>query len=240
MTPHELRDRFLREERFLPAEKKKKLYAVALIFSMLGLVGFVILLRGVLLGDVSGLIDAPIQAWVQDARSDALTVIMIALAVAFGPIALPLLILAIVIMWTIRRRHFWRPLLLAAGTLTGVGLALTITHAVGRERPPVDQMLFGEDLTFSFPSGHVLGACNFLFLVTYLVFSRRQGSRAAAAALVVVVFLVVGTAFSRIYLGYHWASDAMASIALALVILGGVIAIDTHHTVRVRCLPPKI
>jgi undecaprenyl-diphosphatase len=38
---------------------------------------------------------------------------------------------------------------------------------------------------------------------------------------------------SRLYLGYHWLSDTFASLRLAMVILGLVIAIDTRRTVRV-------
>jgi undecaprenyl-diphosphatase len=36
-----------------------------------------------------------------------------------------------------------------------------------------------------------------------------------------------------LYLGYHWLSDALASVSLSLVILGGVIALDTWRTARI-------
>lgn len=39
------------------------------------------------------------------------------------------------------------------------------------------------------------------------------------------------TALSRINIGYHWATDALTSVASALVILGDVIAVDTNRTV---------
>jgi membrane-associated phospholipid phosphatase len=38
---------------------------------------------------------------------------------------------------------------------------------------------------------------------------------------------------SRLYLGYHWLSDALASVSLSLLILGGVIALDTWRTARI-------
>ena len=44
-------------------------------------------------------------------------------------------------------------------------------------------MLFGADHTFSFPSGHVLGACDFLLVGTFLIFSRRENPKAALLAL---------------------------------------------------------
>ncbi|MCU1474266.1 phosphatase PAP2 family protein, partial [Amnibacterium sp.] len=38
---------------------------------------------------------------------------------------------------------------------------------------------------------------------------------------------------SRLYLGYHWLTDVSASVALSLVVVGVVIAVDTRRTVRV-------
>jgi undecaprenyl-diphosphatase len=123
--------------------------------------------------------------------------------------------------------------LLAAAMLTGVGLAQLIGHSVGRDRPPVDLMLFGADHTFSFPSGHVLGASDFLLVTTFLVFSRRK-SKTAIVAFAVAIIGVFLAAVSRLYLGYHWGSDAVASVALSLVVVGAVIAVDTWRTARVR------
>jgi undecaprenyl-diphosphatase len=38
---------------------------------------------------------------------------------------------------------------------------------------------------------------------------------------------------SRLYLGYHWVSDALASLFISFVVLGAVIALDTWRTARV-------
>jgi undecaprenyl-diphosphatase len=94
-------------------------------------------------------------------------------------------------------------------------------------------MLYGTDMTFSFPSGHVLGVADFFLILTFLVFSRRNSGGLAAISYVVAALLVIATALSRLYLGYHWTSDVLASMALSLVILGTVIAVDTYRTARV-------
>ena len=117
--------------------------------------------------------------------------------------------------------------------LTGVGLAQVIGRSVERTRPPVELMLFGADHTFSFPSGHVLGASNFLLVTAFLVFSRHRKPAVTAAGFVLAGFGVALAALSRLYLGYHWVSDAIGSVAVSLVVLGAVIAVDTWRTVRI-------
>jgi membrane-associated phospholipid phosphatase len=158
---------------------------------------------------------------------------MIVLAVIFGPVALPIIVLVVTVAWGILAKHAWRPILLAAGMLTGVGLAQLIGRSVDRQRPPVDQMLFGADHTFSFPSGHVLGASDFLLITAFLVFSRLRKPKTTVVGFVCAIIGVILASVSRLYLGYHWVSDAVASVALSLVVLGAVIAVDTWRTARV-------
>jgi membrane-associated phospholipid phosphatase len=166
-------------------------------------------------------------------RSSTLTVVMIGLAILFGPIALPIILLIVTLAWGIVGKHAWRPLILASAMVTGVVLAQVIGHSVNRHRPPTDLMLFGPDPSFSFPSGHVLGASDFVLLTAYLVFSRRRSIRGTVAGFGFAVVCIAAAAVSRVYLGYHWATDALASVSLSLVILGCVIAFDTWRTVRV-------
>jgi membrane-associated phospholipid phosphatase len=105
---------------------------------------------------------------------------------------------------------------------------------VGRQRPPVDLMLFGADTTFSFPSGHVLGACDFLLITAFLVFSRRKNPTAAVLGFVLAGVGIFFAAMSRLYLGYHWTTDALASLSLSFLILGAVILLDTWRTARIQ------
>jgi undecaprenyl-diphosphatase len=178
-------------------------------------------------------LDASVEAWFNERVDPATTSVMIVLAVAFGPVALPVIVLAVLVVWISTTRHLWRPLLLAGGMISGVALALLIAPLVQHPRPPVGLMLFGPDHTFSFPSGHVLGTSDFLLITAYLLASRIRRTWFTLLVGVVAVVGIGAQVFSRLYLGYHWISDTTASIALSLVIVGTVIAIDTHRTVRV-------
>ena len=228
-----LHEKFIVEERVVAPTARRNLYLWAASLAAVGLIAFVVILVAVLQTDGIAEIDKPIESFLDSIRTKPLTVAMIAVAIVFGPIALPIIIFVIVVLWTIFAKHFWRPLLLAGGTISGVVIVQIITRIVARPRPPVSLMLFGPDLTYSFPSGHVLGAADFLLIGAYLIFSRRPGRAAPYLGFGAAIVLLLLTAFSRVYLGYHWPTDALSSIALSLVILGAVIAIDTRRTVKV-------
>lgn len=226
-------DKFVVEERFMSEGSRKNLYRIAVGLMIVGAGLFSIILAGVLLKDGFSAADEPVRSWLLTLRSEPLTTIMIILAVVFGPVALPVIILVVTVAWGLLAKHAWRPLLLAGAMLTGVILAQVIGRTVGRQRPPLDLMLFGPDTTFSFPSGHVLGACDFLLVTTFLVFSRRRSPKSAVVAFAVAAIGIFFAAVSRLYLGYHWTTDALASLSISFVVLGAVIALDTWRTARI-------
>jgi undecaprenyl-diphosphatase len=226
-------DKFVVEERFIEPGARRALYVTAVVLAVVGAAVFFVTLAGVLQHNGVASSDETARRWLLTTRSDVLTIVMIVLAVIFGPVALPIIVLVVTVAWGIFARHAWRPILLAAAMLTGVGLAELIGHLVDRKRPPVDLMLFGADPTFSFPSGHVLGASDFLLVSAFLVFSRRRNPKTTVVGFVCAVSGVILASVSRLYLGYHWVSDAVASVSLSLVVLGAVIAVDTWRTARV-------
>ncbi|MDN4644559.1 phosphatase PAP2 family protein [Arthrobacter sp. PsM3] len=227
-------DKFVVEERYMSAQDRKNLYRIAVGLAVVGAVLFFSILASVLQhgGLTAG--DEPVRSWLLTLRSEPLTTIMIILAIVFGPVGLPIITLVVTVTWGLLAKHAWRPMLLAGAMLTGVILAQLIGRSIGRQRPPVDLMLFGADFTFSFPSGHVLGACDFLLVTTFLVFSRRSNRMAAVAGFLLAGVGIFFAAVSRLYLGYHWLTDALASLSISFVILGGVIALDTWRTARIR------
>lgn len=226
-------EKFVVEERFMSVTARRNLYRTAVVLMIAGAVLFVVILAGVLQHGGISAADEPVRTWLLTLRAEPTTIIMIILAVIFGPIGLPIIVLIVTVAWGLLAKHAWRPMLLAGAMLTGVILAQVIGHIVERHRPPIDLMLFGADSTFSFPSGHVLGACDFLLVTTYLVFSRRKNPMSAVIAFIVAGIGIFFAAVSRLYLGYHWMTDALGAFSISLVILGGVIALDTWRTARI-------
>ena len=226
--------KFIVEERFVPAATRKRLYATSLLLVVLGLVMFFALLNAVVTHTGFQRLDQPVNTWFMALRSPVLTGFMEALAIIFGPVALPIIVLVVVVVWTILAKHAWRPLLLAAGMVTGVILAQVLAPMVQHPRPPVDLMLLGADSTFSFPSGHVLGTSDFLLILAFLIASRRQKTSLTVLLFSIATLVILAQVASRLYLGYHWITDTTASMALALLILGAVMAVDTARTVRIH------
>ncbi|OUM39769.1 phosphatase PAP2 family protein [Arthrobacter sedimenti] len=221
------------EERQVSARTRKGLYIAAVVLVLAGSGFFFLTLGDVLQKDDLATLDEPVNSWFVDHRIAAATVVMVVLATVFGPVVLPLVVVVVTAVWIFKARHIWRPLLLAGAMSAGVVLAEVITHLVGRARPPASAMLLGSDSTYSFPSGHVLGASDFLLVGAFVVFSRRRRPGPALAGFLAAGSGIAAQVISRLYLGYHWLTDALASVALSLVVLGVVIALDTWRTAGV-------
>ena len=220
------------DPRPLSEARRRQLRVLATALVGTGIILFACVLVDVLQPDRASFYDSPVREWLVDNRSPTLTVVMIGLAIVFGPVALPIIVLVLTVVWGFAGKHAWRPLLLAIAMLTGVILAQILAPLVARTRPPIELMLFGPDHSFSFPSGHVLGAADFVLVLTYLIVSRRYSRRAVVVGFSIAVVSIALAAISRLYLGYHWATDALASLSISLVVLGAVIAWDTRHASR--------
>lgn len=218
----------------MPAYARRRLYLTSVVLVAVGLTAFVLLAVNVMTHTGYERLDEPVEHWFNAQRSAETTGFMTVLAIIFGPVAMPFIVLITVVVWSLTARHLWRPFLLAAGMLTGVVLAQLLAPLVRHPRPPVMLMLMGPDHTYSFPSGHVLGASDFFLLLAFLLASRLQRRWFTVGAFVVAAALIVLQVASRLYLGYHWISDTTGSVALSLAVVGAVIALDTHRTVRVE------
>ncbi|BDZ46034.1 phosphatase PAP2 family protein [Naasia aerilata] len=225
--------RFIVEERFVDPSVRRRLYGTSITLIAVGLAAFLVLLISVLTHSGIERLDEPVEQWFNAQRSGEVTGFMIFLAITFGPYGMPVIVLVTLVAWIALARHLWRPLLLAAGMLTGVILALVLAPIIRHPRPPIALMMLDPDRTFSFPSGHVLGMCDFFLILAFLLASRIQRTWVTVLLLALAIGSIVAQIISRLYLGYHWLTDVSASVALSLVVVGAVIAIDTHRTVRI-------
>jgi len=113
------------------------------------------------------------------------------------------------------RRRLERAVLFAVGIGGSAVLTVAVKHVVARPRPSAVDRLGPVDTTFSFPSGHTLNSAVFLALVAWLLWSSVR-SAGRASLLTAGAVLALGVAASRVYLGYHWFTDVVASFLVAL------------------------
>jgi undecaprenyl-diphosphatase len=129
-------EKFVVEERFMTADARRNLYRIAVALAIVGVVMFSVILASVVQHDGLSSADEPVRTWLLTLRAEPTTTIMIILAIVFGPIGLPIIVLIVTVVWGIAAKHAWRPMLLAGAMLTGVILAQVIGHIVERHRPP--------------------------------------------------------------------------------------------------------
>jgi len=192
-----------------------------------GLVVFVALLDGVRESADLSSWDSPVLRWLLTHRTPTATSVFTWISWLGDPPVLgaAVLVLAALLVRRTRRR---RPAVLLVGAM---GLALVVSAglkaAIARPRPPVSMMIAPAELDFAFPSWHTIGTAVVLLVSGYVWWTTRRTTRTALVALTVSGLGTLTMATSRLYLGYHWLTDITASIALAVVILGIVIVVDS-------------
>jgi undecaprenyl-diphosphatase len=127
--------------------------------------------------------------------------------------------------------HRRRAATLLALSVTGAaGLDLALKHAIHRPRPVP---FFGTaPNSYSFPSGHALGALCVYGVLALIVsaHTQRGGMRLGIWAAAGLLIAMIG--LSRVYLGVHYPSDVIAGYSAAAVWLGAVGFLDKILRIR--------
>jgi phosphatidylglycerophosphatase B len=129
-----------------------------------------------------------------------------------GKVLIPLNLGLAALLWL---RGYGKALVVPASGAASVVVEGLAKWLVNRPRP--------KNVGYGFPSGHVLGAVVFFGLLIYIAWRVKLHPGWSCLVTVGGVLLVVGVAFSRIYLNAHWLTDvvaaAVAGVALLIAIL---------------------
>ena len=128
-----------------------------------------------------------------------------------GPLVLIPVTITVVVLW--RRSEKTAAMLVITSVAAGFVLSSLFKLKYARPRPDLFPPLVVEH-SYSFPSGHTLTAVTFYGLLAILLWQRGHHFWGIIAGLWVLL-----VAFSRVYLGAHYPSDVLASLALGVIML---------------------
>lgn len=128
--------------------------------------------------------------------------------------------------------HFRLAVFVLTTSLGASGLIISVKDMVERPRPPAALRLdpFVGD-SFSFPSGHALGAMAIYGNLAWLLVRLAPNRRTARFILVAALALAFGIGLTRIYLRVHYPTDVMAGWLAGLTWMAVTI-------LAVRLIPP--
>jgi undecaprenyl-diphosphatase len=181
---------------------------------------------------VAGL-DKPILDLMITWRSPALDSVVTAYTNVAGPIGMPILAVAALLILSLWRRSFTPAILIAAAGIGSLLMTVVGKDLIGRDRPPLVDAVPPYDLTASFPSGHTLNAVVIAGVVAYLLLLRCRTVHGRVITIVVAAFFALTIGVSRVFLGHHWFTDVLAAWVLGAAWLAIVItAHRLYITVR--------
>ncbi|MGB4420293.1 MAG: phosphatase PAP2 family protein [Candidatus Saccharimonadales bacterium] len=208
----------------------KKIRSIAFIYLFLGIIIFALAYISIIQKQYLYDFNKPILDWFLSVRQPIISSMAKLLTNLASATSLTLITIIITLMMIFYKKEFLRPLLLL-GTMTTAVLVSTLMKVIIMNSRPLQQnMVPSYQLDYSFPSGHTLGIWIFLLTIGYLFYSRKFSFKKYICWNLFAVLLTSIIAITRLYLGYHWLTDIVASVGLGLIIFSAMIFMDKFIT----------
>lgn len=169
-------------------------------------------------------LDAPLLLLVHRLSTPWLDMLMIGISWIGSPGAF--LVTPIAMVWLWRQRRLVAALTLVVSTVGAGLLNLWLKLFFARPRPSIFPPVI-IDTSYSFPSGHTMGAVALYGFLAYMFWQQRRRVWALLAMLFVLLI-----ALSRIYLGVHYPSDILGALAVSIIWLALVLMGYRHYQHR--------
>ena len=101
--------------------------------------------------------------------------------------------------------------------VAGSGIVSSVLKAAFGFARPIDTLIAAHEATF--PSGHMLSGAVVYGLLASLVLRSNIAAWKRATVTTLLLLFIACIGVSRLYLGVHWPSDILGSLALALICL---------------------
>lgn len=190
------------------------LAAVAAVVALCAGFAFVEVAESVLRGARATTVDARVNTWMGDHRTDGATQVMRLVTRLADPVIVVAVTAGVAAVMVRRGRPRLAVFMITATALTGLFVAI-VKLVVGRPRPATADQLVSVTGA-SFPSGHAAQSVACYLAIAVIVVWTTSSRRVGVVVTVLAVLVAVTVGGSRVYLGVHWTSDVVAGWALAL------------------------
>ncbi|MGB8313841.1 MAG: bifunctional DedA family/phosphatase PAP2 family protein [Aestuariivirga sp.] len=194
---------------------------------VLALIGFVVLVTGMVSRDAIPNADFSLFNLMREVRNAPADELMVPITMLGDGIVLTAMMATIVgwLMW----RKAWRAAIASTVIFLG-GKLFAVLLKFGIHRPRPLESYAGSEV-FSFPSGHAtMAAITFGILAVLASHAMNRWSRSLVYA--TCGLIVITIAYSRLYLGVHWLSDVLGGL-----MFGGVMV--AAFGVAIEAIPPR-
>ncbi len=219
-------------DRFLLPDRRGRQVILSLLVVIFGIGSFILLAENLGPDTAQSARDHQVTNWFHAHLRPAVTALAFATTFLGSGVCVGTITVGSAIFFSLRRRYAHASVV--AMTMGGGGLLnFVLKQFYHRQRPQLDDPLTTL-ASFSFPSGHAMGATMLYGLLALLAVRFLKSGRMRAPVILAAFVIISAVGWTRIYLGVHYLSDVLAGLAIGAAWLAfswmTIGVFQRHHT----------
>jgi undecaprenyl-diphosphatase len=158
--------------------------------------------------------DLIVESWIRERTTPTGLAVFGWITQLGSPAVSAVIVLVAIYLW--HRRQFlllWNWL---GANLGAKAIEYVLKGTVHRSRPVYNTVVYTSSDSYSFPSGHTMGATVCYFLLAYLIATRSTTALQVRIAYGTACVIIAAVGWSRLYLGVHYPSDVLGGLCAGL------------------------